>query len=181
MFIQPLFTPLGFGSQLTSIGWVFAVAAITGLIAKENVIATFITLGAVAVAFLNSGTVDPAIIDAIKADEEGVTAVTQMINATGITWQGCISFIAFNMLTIPCFAACATARAELKKGTFKFTLLFWIITSFIGACFVYVFLSCFDINSLAWALPVTLGLVIIGVCTFVSIRVYNKRKAEARA
>ena len=39
-FLQPIFTPLGFGSQLTSVGWVFAVAAITGLIAKENVIAT---------------------------------------------------------------------------------------------------------------------------------------------
>ncbi len=47
MFIQPLFTPLGFGSQLgKSVGWVFAVAAITGLVAKENVIATF---GALAV------------------------------------------------------------------------------------------------------------------------------------
>ena len=44
--IQPLFTPLGFGSQLGAWGWVFVVAAITGLIAKENVIATFGTLAA---------------------------------------------------------------------------------------------------------------------------------------
>ena len=176
MFIQPLFTPLGFGSQLTSIGWVFAVAAITGLIAKENVIATFITLGAVAVAYLNSGNVDPAIIEAIEADEEGVTAVTQMIHATGISWQGCISFIAFNMLTIPCFAACATAKAELKKGTFKFTLLFWIIASFLGAGFTYVFLSCFSMESLAWAIPVTVALVGIGVASIFVIKYINKRK-----
>ena len=177
MFIQPLFTPLGFGSQLTSIGWVFAVAAITGLIAKENVIATFITLGAVAVAYINSGAVDPAIIEAIEADEEGITAVTQMIHATGITWQGCISFIAFNMLTIPCFAACATAKGELKKGTFRFTLLFWIIASFLGAGFTYAFLSCFDIATLAWALPVTLVLVIALASTFVTISRINKKKA----
>ena len=157
--LQPLFTPLGFGAQLTSIGWVFAVAAITGLIAKENVIATFITLGAVAVAYLNSGAVDPAIIEAIEADEDGITAVTQMIAATGITWQGCISFIAFNMLTIPCFAACATAKGELNKGTFKYTLAFWVIVSFLGAGFVYAFLSCFSLNTLAWALPVTLVLI----------------------
>ena len=177
MFIQPLFTPLGFGSQLTSIGWVFAVAAITGLIAKENVIATFITLGAVALAYINSGAVDPDILAAIEEDEEGITAVTQMIGATGIKWQGCISFIAFNMLTIPCFAACATAKAELKKGTFKFTLAFWIIASFLGAGFVYTFLSCFTLSSLAWALPVTLVLITALVLTFVFIPKWNKRKA----
>ncbi len=169
MFIQPLFTPLGFGSQLSQFAWVFAVAAITGLIAKENVIATLITLGAVVVS-------DPAIIELIEADEEGITAVAQMITATGITWQGCISFIAFNMLTIPCFAACATAKAELKKGTFRFTLLFWIIASFLGATFVYAFLSCFALESLAWALPVTLVLVIALVSTFITISRINKKK-----
>ena len=173
--IQPLFTPLGFGAQLTAIGWVFAVAAITGLIAKENVIATFITLGAVAVAYLNSGNVDPAIIEAIEADEDGVEAVTQMIAATGITWQGCISFIAFNMLTIPCFAACATAKGELKKGTFKWTLLFWIVASFIGAGFVYCLLSCFSLNTLAWALPVTLCLIGVAVGLVFLIRFLNSK------
>lgn len=180
MLIQPLFTPLGFGSQLTSIGWVFAVAAITGLIAKENVIATFVSLGAVAVAYLNSGAVDPEIIAAIEADEEGITAVTQMIHAAGITWQGCISFIAFNMLTIPCFAACATAKGELKKGTFKFTLAFWIIASFLGAGFTYAFLSCFSLSTLAWALPVTIALVVALVITFITIfRVEKKRSLGA--
>ncbi|MBR5997350.1 MAG: hypothetical protein IK028_04960, partial [Bacilli bacterium] len=177
MFIQPLFTPLGFGAQLTSIGWVFAVAAITGLIAKENVIATFITLGAVAVAYLNSGAVDPEIIALIEEDEEGVEAVVQMINATGITWQGCISFIAFNMLTIPCFAACATAKGELKKGSFKYTLGFWVIASFLGAGFIYALLSCFSLSSLAWALPVTLALLIALAATFVTIFRLKKRNS----
>ena len=174
--IQPIFTPLGFGSQLSPIGWVFAVAAITGLIAKENVIATFISLGTVAIAFLNSGVVDPSVIEAIEADEDGITATVAMIHATGITWQGCISFIAFNMLTIPCFAACATARAELPKGKFKWTLLFWILTSFIGSAFVYCFLSMFSRATLAWAIPVTVGLILLGVCAGFCIHFYNKRQ-----
>ena len=173
--IQPLFTPLGFGSQLTSLGWMFAVAAITGLIAKENVIATFITLGAVAVAAINSGAIDPAIIEAIEADEEGIEATTMMIQATGITWQGCISFIAFNMLTIPCFAACATAKAELPKGQFKWTLLFWVVASFICSSFVYSFLSMFSASSLVWAIPVTCVLVAIGVGLVFLIRYLNSR------
>ena len=46
MLIQPLFTPLGFGAQLGAYGWIFAVAALNGLIAKENVISTFGTIAA---------------------------------------------------------------------------------------------------------------------------------------
>ena len=174
--IQPIFTPLGFGAQLTAIGWVFAVAAITGLIAKENVIATFISLGAVAVAFINSGAVDPSVIEAIEADEDGITATVAMIHATGITWQGCVSFIAFNMLTIPCFAACATARAELPKGKFKWTLLFWIATSYIGSAFVYCFLSMFSLETLAWAIPATAGLIALAVAVGFGIHFYNKKQ-----
>ena len=175
--IQPLFTPLGFGSQLTSIGWIFAVAAITGLIAKENVIATFISLGAVAVAFINSGAVDSSVIEAIEADEDGITATVAMIQATGITWQGCISFIAFNMLTIPCFAACATAKAELPEGKFKWTLLFWIVTSFVCSAFVYSFLSMFSLSSMAWAIPVTLAMMFVVTSLLVTIKIRNKRMA----
>ena len=174
--IQPIFTPLGFGSQLKSIGWVFAVAAITGLIAKENVVATFITLGAVALAALNSGVVNPDLLAAIEEDEDGITASVAMIEASGITWQGCVSFIAFNMLTIPCFAACATAKAELPKGKFKWTLLFWIVASFIGTAFVYCFLSMFSSSSLAWAIPVTVSLIALAVIAIILINRYNKKQ-----
>ncbi len=187
--IQPLFTPLGFGSQIGAFGWVFAVAAITGLIAKENVIATFLTLAVVFINAISAGKIDPsifspeqmaAITEAIEAGEsntEGVAEAYMMIVGTGITWQGCIAFIAFNMLTIPCFAACATAKAELKKGTFRYTLLFWIITSFVGSAFVYAFLSCFSLESLAWAIPVTASLVAIGVGSIFVIKAINKKKA----
>ncbi len=126
MLIQPLFTPLGFGSQLgVEFGWVFAVAAITGLVAKENVIATFGSLAAV-------------IAGSLISTEDGVSEVAAMIQGTGIGIPGLISFIAFNMLTIPCFAACATARAELPKGKFKWTLLFWLATSYVISMAIYL-------------------------------------------
>lgn len=178
--IQPIFTPLGFGSQLSSIGWVFAVAAITGLIAKENVIATFITLGAVALAALNNGVINPDLLEAIEGDEDGIEATLAMIEASGITWQGCVSFIAFNMLTIPCFAACATAKAELAKGQFKWTLLFWVAASYAGAAFIYCFLSMFAKESLAWAIPVTVGLIALAVGAGFTIHFYNKKQDAKR-
>ncbi len=172
--IQPLFTPMGCGSQLTAFGFVFAVAAITGLIAKENVVATFMALGAIIVA------ANPELVEAIEADEDGIQASVAMIQATGITWQGCIAFIAFNMLTIPCFAAVATAKAELPKGQFKWTLLFWIVASYIGASFIYCFLSMFAKESLAWAIPTTLAMIAAAVAAGFIIHYVNKRK-DAKA
>ena len=168
--IQPIFTPLGFGSQLSAFGFVFAVAAITGLIAKENVIATFIALGAIIMAS------SPELVEAIEADEDGIEASVAMISATGITWQGCISFIAFNMLTIPCFAACATAKAELPKGQFKWTILFWLVASYVGSAFIYCFLSMFSKETLAWAIPVTVGLIALAVGAGFGIHFYNKKQ-----
>ncbi len=174
--IRPLFTPLGFGSQLSVFGWVFAVAAITGLIAKENVIATFSVLAAV-------------IVSGFEGTEEGVAEAVAMIQATGITWQGCIAFIAFNMLTIPCFAACATAKAELPKGQFKWTLLFWLAASYIGTAIIYSFLNLFPSNvvidgavvaykpgQLAWAIPVSAGIIIAAALCVVGIIFFNKRR-----
>ena len=126
--IQPLFTPLGFGSQLNEYGWVFAVAAITGLIAKENVIATFSVLAAMFVA-------------GFEGTEDGVEEAIVMIQNTGITWPALIAFIMFNMTTVPCFAACATAKAELPKGKFAWTVLFWIVTSLLVGALCYTVLS----------------------------------------
>ena len=124
--VQPLLTPVGFGAQLGEWGWVFAVAAVTGLIAKENVISTFATLAACITGA------------ALAEDESGITYVQAMIDATGIGIPGLIAFIAFNMTTIPCFAATATARAELPKGKFGWTLLFWVATSYVVSMAVYL-------------------------------------------
>ncbi len=158
--LQPLFTPLGFGSQLKAFGWVFAVAAITGLIAKENVIATFGTLAACILA-----SASPEFIQEILDDESGILAATAMIKATGISIPGLISFIAFNMTTIPCFAAVATAKAELPKGKFATTLLFWIATSYIVGMIIYL------VGEFIW--PVAI-FAVIAAAIIVGIILYNK-------
>ena len=154
-FIQPIFTPLGFGSQLGQFGRVFAVAAITGLIAKENVIATFATLAA----SLTAGFVAD---DALG----GIDSVIEMINATGINVPGLIAFIAFNMLTIPCFAAVATAKSELPKNKFKSTILFWIVTSFVVSSMIYL------IGTFYWTVFIYIALIAVVI---ILIYLYNRR------
>lgn len=160
--IQPVFTPMGFGSQLGAFGWVFAVAAITGLIAKENVIATFGTLAACIVG---------AVID-VETDG-GIAAAGAMIAATGITVPALISFIAFNMLTIPCFAAVATAKAELPtKKSFNFTLLFWLGTSYAVSTVIYL------IGSWWWTVFIVAAVL---AAVVVLIVLHNKGKIDFSA
>ena len=170
MLIQPLFTPLGFGSQLTAFGWVFAAAALTGLVAKENVVATFGALAAI----VAGGYID------WEAETGAVDAAFAMINGTGITIPAIIAFIIFNMTTIPCFAACATAKAELPKGKFKWTLLFWVITSYLAGCAFYIIGSwwwtCFI--WLAVAVTVTTFIVLRNTGKFDICAVFNRKNKE---
>jgi ferrous iron transport protein B len=130
--IQPIFTPLGFGSQLNGgqngTGWTFGVAAISGLIAKENVIGTFGTLAA------SLGHIfDPN----LNEGSAGIAYVVAIAKDTGIGIPGLISFIGFNVFAIPCFAATATAKSELPKGKFRGTIAFWLSTAYIVSSTIY--------------------------------------------
>eukprot|EP00828_Plagiopyla_frontata_P013394 TRINITY_DN1791_c0_g1_i1.p1 TRINITY_DN1791_c0_g1~~TRINITY_DN1791_c0_g1_i1.p1 ORF type:complete len:763 (-),score=117.27 TRINITY_DN1791_c0_g1_i1:37-2325(-) len=94
--IAPLFAPLGFGN------WQSSVASITGLVAKENVVATFGTLFGIA--------------DAAEDDPSLMQNISGMF-----TIASAYAFIAFNMLNAPCFAAIGAIKREM--GTWKWTLI----------------------------------------------------------
>ncbi len=92
--ISPIFNPLGWGD------WKAAVATITGLIAKENVVGTFgILYGAGEVA------------------EDGVE-IWKTLHGS-FTQLSAYSFLLFNLLCAPCFAAIGAIKREMgnKKWT----------------------------------------------------------------
>lgn len=93
--IAPLFAPLGWGD------WRGAVAAITGLVAKENVIGTFGILYRHA-----------------EVAEDGVE-IWQALRAAYTPVAG-YSFLVFNLLCAPCFAAMGAIHREM--GDTKWTL-----------------------------------------------------------
>ena len=145
--IQPIFTPVGFGSQLNENGWIYGVSAVTGLIAKENVVSTFTVLSQ-GISSGETNTVESYLeLYQLELDEEGNSSALAAAKATGISgnsftgWPALIAFIVFNMTTIPCFAAVATARGELGKKKFKTTVLFWLVTSYIASAVVYLTLA----------------------------------------
>ncbi len=91
-----IFSPLGFGN------WRATVASITGLIAKENVVATFGILYNFAGELSENG-------DEIWA-----------LVAADYTQLSAYSFMIFNLLCAPCFAAMGAIKREMNNG--KWTL-----------------------------------------------------------
>lgn len=94
--VAPIFAPLGFGN------WQSAVATVTGLVAKENLVGTFGVLYGID----GASETDPALISNI-----GVMFTA----ASGF------AFMAFNLLCAPCFAAIGAIRREM--GNWKWTFI----------------------------------------------------------
>ena len=89
--IAPIFTPLGWGD------WKMAVAAVTGLIAKENVVGTFGVLFGFA-----------------EVAEDGSEIWGQL--AGSMTQIAAYSFLVFNLLCAPCFAAMGAIKREMNNA-----------------------------------------------------------------
>ena len=96
MIIAPIFTPLGFGS------WEFTVATITGLIAKETVVSTFGVLFGFA-----------------EVAEDGAELWPML--QLSLSQLAAFSFLIFNLLCAPCFAAIGAIHREM--GNAKWTLI----------------------------------------------------------
>ena len=160
--IQPVFTPLGFGSQLGSNGWVYSVASIQGIVAKENVTGTLETLSSIV----------------------GVSGeVEDMFAATNITQGGVLGFTVFNLLTIPCFASVGTAKGEMpSRKDYLGTLAFWVFGAYAVACLFYVFTDAIVGN---WGLALQIILPIVIVVLLVlggfGLHFYDVRKKKEEA
>ena len=84
------------------VSWQLAAAAVTGFIAKENVV------GTLAVCF--------SITNFINEDLELVGGSTEVMTVMGITKVAALAYLMFNLYTPPCFAAIGAMNAEMKSG-----------------------------------------------------------------
>ncbi len=124
-----IFTPLGWGN------WRSTVAAITGLIAKENIVGTFgILFGYAEVA------------------EDGAEIWGQL--AASFTALSAYSFLVFNLLCAPCFAAIGAIRREMNNSKwFWFAIAYQTGFAYIVSLCVYqlgmMFTGVFGIGTIA--------------------------------
>ena len=111
--IAPIFKPIGFGD------WKAAVATITGLVAKENVVGTFgVLYGAGEVA------------------EDGMEIWSNL--QASFTVVSAYAFLAFNLLCAPCFAAIGAIKREM--GSWKWTGIavgYQCLTAYVAAFIIY--------------------------------------------
>lgn len=142
--IAPLFAPLGWGH------WEAAVGTITGLVAKENVVATLgILFGFAEVA------------------ENGDEIWT--LFAQNFTALSAYSFLVFNLLCAPCFAAIGAIRREM--GSAKWT---WIAIGY-QCIFAYIIsLIIFQLGN--WfttgilSIGTVVGILLLAVMVYLLVR-----------
>lgn len=121
--VVPFFAPLGFADGENA--WKAVVAIITGLIAKEMVISTMGVL------------YNPEVEGDALEDEEAEEALSAALGDM-FSPLAALSFMMFNLLTVPCMAAVATANAELRSFKWmSFTLAFWMVCAWGVAFLVY--------------------------------------------
>ncbi len=111
--VAPIFAPLGFGE------WQAGIAIVTGLVAKEVVVSTLGTLAGI-------------------EDVEGDTDAMDAMVASLFTPLSAISFMAFTLLYIPCFAAIGAIKQETNG--FKWPLIMsgiTLVTAYIVSFIIY--------------------------------------------
>ena len=109
-----IFTPLGWGT------WQAAVASITGLIAKENVVGTFGVL-----------------FGGFEEVAENGWQVWQNVRAA-FTPLAAYSFLIFNLLCAPCFAAIGAIRREMNSAKWTwFAIGYQCVFAYAFALVVY--------------------------------------------
>lgn len=151
--------------------WQLAAAAVTGFIAKENVV------GTLAVCF--------GITNLIDIDElilmEGVGSEVAAI--FGITKVAALAFLMFNLFTPPCFAAIGAMNSEIKSRKWLWAgiglqLAVGYVVGFLVFFFGTLFTGC---NFGAAWMPIVgwvITLAIVAVFTFMIIRKQKHLKAE---
>ena len=128
--IAPLFAPLGWGD------WKSTVAAVTGLIAKENVVGTFGVLYGFA-----------------EVAEDGTEIWGSL--AGSMTAVAAYSFLVFNLLCAPCFAAMGAIKREMNNAKW-----FWFAIGYQTILAYVVSLCVFQIGTLLTAGTFGIGTVI---------------------
>lgn len=151
-----LFIPLGFGV------WQLAAAAITGFIAKENVV------GTLAVVYGVTNLIDTDELALVGSGSEVATVMA-------LTKAAALAYLMFNLYTPPCFAALGAMNSEMKSGKWLFGgICLQLATGYTVAFIVYQMGTLITTGALGTAFVPGL----IAVLAFAVIVLWRIRKSD---
>ena len=149
-----IFAPLGWTQA--GEGWKMAVAAVTGLIAKENVVATFGLLFGFA-----------------EVAEDGAEIWESL--ASVMTEVAAYGFLVFNLLCAPCFAAMGAIKREMNNAKwFWFAIGYQCVLAYVVALCIYQIGTLITTGAFGVGTVVAL-LLIIGLL-YLLFRPYKERR-----
>ena len=147
-----IFTPLGWTNA--GEGWKMAVAAVTGLIAKENVVATFGMLFGFA-----------------EVAEDGAEIWGNL--AAVMTPVAAYGFLVFNLLCAPCFAAMGAIKREMNNAKW-----FWFAIGYQCGLAYVVALCIYQIGTLltggGFGIGTVVAFVLVAAFLYLLFRPYKE-------
>ena len=162
--VAPLFSPLGFGN------WQSSVATVMGLVAKEEVVGVFGVLYGVAG-------------DAMELVEAGAFGELSAI-AVHFTTLSAYSFLVFNLLCAPCFAAIGAIKREMANAGWTWFAIGYQ-TGFAYAMSLIVYQLGMLFTGHGFTVLTAVALVVLGFLLYLLFRPYKESThleiKEARA
>ncbi len=146
--LAPIFSPLGWGD------WKMSVAAVTGLIAKENVVGTFGVLFGFSEVADNGNEVWGAL-------------------AGSMTAVAAYSFLVFNLLCAPCFAAMGAIKREMNNTKWFFIAVgYQTLLAYVAALCIYQIGTL--ISTGAFGVATIAAFLLIAVFVYLLFRPYKE-------
>ena len=174
--LHDIATPFGyiFAPVVGIAAWQLAAAAITGFIAKENVVGTL----AVCIVSLTS-LIDP---DELAMVEGASAEVKLAFGQLGMSSVAALSFLMFNLFTPPCFAAIGAMNAELKSKKWLWAGIgLQFAVGFTVSFLVFFFGSLFTGGSLGSAWMPIVGWIFVLFITLLISYLIIKRNQQLKS
>lgn len=153
-FIAPIFKPLGFEN------WMASISTVLGLVAKEVVVGTY------------------GVVAGLGEVEAGSATLSNFV-AANFTKLSAFTFVAFNQLTLPCFAAIGAIREEMgSKKWFRFAISYLLIYSYTLVFMIYQF--GLILNGESFTFTTAIALVIFFVYVYLLFRKDKAKEARQK-
>ena len=151
------------------VAWQLAAAAVTGFIAKENVVGTL----AVCYGVTNFINVDELVLESGAAEVQAIFAITKV---------AALAYLMFNLFSPPCFAAIGAMNSEIKSKKWLFAGIgLQLAVGFTLGFLVFFFGTLFTKGNLGSTWIPIVGWIIVAIIAIIITILIIKKNKEIKA